>query len=96
MTERYLVMLRGVNVGTRNRVPMAELRAMLADTGYSDVATVLQMRWAELRDRRRVACWLHEEHGSRQAPSANFTASNPRATSSGQWRGARRGWRRKT
>ena len=42
MTERYLVMLRGINVGTRNRVPMAELRAMLADTGYSDVATVLQ------------------------------------------------------
>ncbi len=42
MTERYLVMLRGINVGTRNRVPMAELRAMLADAGYSDVATVLQ------------------------------------------------------
>ena len=42
MTERYLVMPRGINVGTRNRVPMAELRAMLADEGYSDVATVLQ------------------------------------------------------
>ena len=42
MTERYLVMLRGINVGTRNRVPMAELRSKLADEGYSDVATVLQ------------------------------------------------------
>ena len=42
MTERYLVMPRGINVGLRNRVPMAELRAVLADAGYSGVATVLQ------------------------------------------------------
>ncbi len=42
MTERYLVMPRGINVGIRNRVPMAELRAKLADEGYSGVATVLQ------------------------------------------------------
>ena len=42
MTERYLVMPRGINVGTRNRVPMAKLRSMLADAAYSDVTTVLQ------------------------------------------------------
>ena len=42
MTERYLVMPRGINVGTGNRVPMAKLRAALADQGYSAVATVLQ------------------------------------------------------
>ena len=42
MTERYLVMPRGINVGTRNRVPMAELRSKLAAEGYADVATVLQ------------------------------------------------------
>ncbi len=42
MTERYLVMPRGINVGTRNRVPMAELRSKLADAGYRDVATILQ------------------------------------------------------
>ena len=42
MTERYLVMPRGINVGTRNRVPMAELRSKLAGDGYCDVATVLQ------------------------------------------------------
>ena len=41
MTDRYLVMPRGINVGTRNRVPMAGLRSKLADAGYSDVATVL-------------------------------------------------------
>ena len=42
MTERYLVMPRGINVGTRNRVPMAELRSKLVGEGYRDVATVLQ------------------------------------------------------
>ena len=42
MTERYLVMPRGINVGTRNRVPMAELRSKLTGGRYWDVATVLQ------------------------------------------------------
>ena len=42
MTERYLVMPRGINVGSRNRVPMAELRSRLTGAGYCDVATVLQ------------------------------------------------------
>ena len=42
MTERFLVMPRGINVGTRNRVPMAELRSKLTSDGYRDVATVLQ------------------------------------------------------
>ena len=42
MTGRYLVMPRGINVGPRNRVPMADLRTKLAGDGYSDVATVGQ------------------------------------------------------
>ena len=42
MTGRYLVMPRGINVGTRNRVPMADLRARLVGEGYSDVVTVGQ------------------------------------------------------
>lgn len=42
MTGRYLVMPRGINVGGRNRVPMAELRSRLTGAGYCDVATVLQ------------------------------------------------------
>ncbi len=35
-------MPRGINVGARNRVPMAELRSALEDAGFTDVATVLQ------------------------------------------------------
>jgi len=37
----FVVLLRGVNVGTAKRVPMAELRALLSGLGYSDVATLL-------------------------------------------------------
>jgi uncharacterized protein (DUF1697 family) len=39
---RYAVLLRGVNVGGRNKVAMAELRQILADCGYGDVKTHLQ------------------------------------------------------
>jgi uncharacterized protein (DUF1697 family) len=38
---RFAALLRGVNVGKGNRVPMASLRALLEDLGYSDVATLL-------------------------------------------------------
>ncbi|MHB1571298.1 MAG: DUF1697 domain-containing protein, partial [Solirubrobacteraceae bacterium] len=32
--EKLVVLLRGVNVGGRNKVPMAELRALAGDLGY--------------------------------------------------------------
>jgi uncharacterized protein (DUF1697 family) len=38
---RYLVLLRGINVGGKNPVPMARLRELLAELGYSDVTTYL-------------------------------------------------------
>ena len=37
----YLVLLRGINVGGKNKVPMAPLRALLEDLGYSNVATYI-------------------------------------------------------
>ncbi|MGK2958387.1 MAG: DUF1697 domain-containing protein [Acidimicrobiales bacterium] len=42
MSTRHLVMPRGINIGTRNRVPMSGLRETLVAAGYSDVVTVLQ------------------------------------------------------
>lgn len=39
---RYAALLRAVNVGGRNKVPMADLRTALADLGYTDVATYVQ------------------------------------------------------
>jgi uncharacterized protein (DUF1697 family) len=38
----YALLLRGVNVGTKNTLPMAELRAMLEHLGCTDVRTYVQ------------------------------------------------------
>src|SRR5436190_1671734 len=37
----YLVLLRGINVGGRNKVPMAELRSVLEDLGFENVSTYI-------------------------------------------------------
>jgi uncharacterized protein (DUF1697 family) len=39
---RYALLLRGVNVGTKNSLPMAELRAMLTKVGCTGVRTHAQ------------------------------------------------------
>ena len=39
---RWLVMPRGINVGKINRVPMAELGALLEDAGFGDVLSIGQ------------------------------------------------------
>lgn len=39
---RYALLLRGVNVGTKNKLPMADLRALLEKIGCEDVATYVQ------------------------------------------------------
>ena len=41
-TTSYVVLLRGINVGGRNRLPMATLRSLVEDLGMSDPATYLQ------------------------------------------------------
>lgn len=38
---RFIALLRGVNVGKAKRVPMAELRALLDELGYTQVRTLL-------------------------------------------------------
>ncbi len=39
---RYVLLLRGVNVGKNNSLPMADLRAMLTELGCTDIVTYLQ------------------------------------------------------
>lgn len=39
---RHIALLRGINVGTSKRIPMARLRDVLAQAGYEDVRTLLQ------------------------------------------------------
>jgi uncharacterized protein (DUF1697 family) len=37
----WIALLRAVNLGSRNKVPMAALRAAMSDAGYDDVRTVI-------------------------------------------------------
>ena len=39
---RCAILLRGINIGPHNRIPMAELRALLTQDGFGDVTTHLQ------------------------------------------------------
>lgn len=41
-TRAYAALLRGINVGGQKKVPMADLRSVLADLGLGDVRTYLQ------------------------------------------------------
>jgi uncharacterized protein (DUF1697 family) len=38
----HIALLRGINVGGRNKVAMADLREVMASLGYTDVATYIQ------------------------------------------------------
>lgn len=38
---RWVVLLRAVNLGSRNKVPMAQLRSLLEGSGYGDVRTYI-------------------------------------------------------
>ncbi|HTA16068.1 MAG TPA: DUF1697 domain-containing protein [Solirubrobacteraceae bacterium] len=37
-----IALLRGINVGSHNRIPMAELRDLLSELGYGDARTLVQ------------------------------------------------------
>jgi uncharacterized protein (DUF1697 family) len=39
---RYVVLLRGINLGSTNRVPMGRLRSALEEAGFEEVATYVQ------------------------------------------------------
>jgi uncharacterized protein (DUF1697 family) len=41
MTTSYLALLRGINVGGKNKVPMAELKACFNELGYENIRTYI-------------------------------------------------------
>lgn len=41
MAEAFIALLRGINVGRGNRVPMAQLRTLLEGLGYRHIVTLL-------------------------------------------------------
>lgn len=42
MAKKYVALLRGINVGGKNRVPMAELRETFEEGGYGEVRSYIQ------------------------------------------------------
>src|SRR5262245_21555207 len=53
--SRHVVLLRGVNLGSRNRIAMPRLRAALADAGFDGVQTYLQSGNVVLSSRKSAA-----------------------------------------
>jgi uncharacterized protein (DUF1697 family) len=52
---RQIVLLRGINLGSRNRVAMPALRELLAGAGFEDVRTYVQSGNVVLQTRRKPA-----------------------------------------
>jgi uncharacterized protein (DUF1697 family) len=57
---RYLVLLRGINVGGRNKLPMAALRELLESHGHTKVSTYIASGNVILSSDRSAAAIKHE------------------------------------
>ena len=51
---RHIVLLRGINIGPRNRIAMPALREALEEAGFTDVQTYLQSGNVVLESRRQA------------------------------------------
>lgn len=63
-TRTWVALLRAVNLGARNKVPMAELRRVLEEQGCTDVRTYIQSGnavFTSATDRKILARRLEEE-----------------------------------
>ncbi|GGK66651.1 DUF1697 domain-containing protein [Ornithinimicrobium pekingense] len=63
MSERHVALLRGVNVGGANRLPMARLREVAQELGWQDVMTYIQsgnLVFSATGDPSGLAAVLHE------------------------------------
>src|SRR5437660_12787071 len=60
---RYVALLRGINIGPRNRISMPELRAALEEAGFGDVQTYLQSGNVVLESRARPETVRREIEG---------------------------------
>ncbi len=70
--SRLALLLRGINVGGKNKVAMADLRTLLADLGYADAKTLLNSGNAVVTTtdapdaaERRVEDALEKRYGKR-------------------------------
>ena len=71
----FVVLLRGVNVGKNNRVPMNEFRSTLQGLGYTDVATLLNSGNAVFSSKERSATKHSQRIAAALAGSIGFTVA---------------------
>lgn len=67
----HVALLRGINLGAKRRVAMADLRGWLTDLGYTDVRTLLQSGNAVFRTSKRMAT-VRKELEAALAKGAGF------------------------
>ncbi|SHN87843.1 Uncharacterized conserved protein, DUF1697 family [Geodermatophilus obscurus] len=58
---RYVALLRGINVGGRNKVPMARLREVFQEVGHTDVRTYINSGNVVFESPRRHAGVLSQD-----------------------------------
>jgi uncharacterized protein (DUF1697 family) len=75
----YVVLLRGINLGSKRRVAMADLRALLEGLGYDDVRTHLQSGNVVVRTKAQLDMVIAENPFTGKA-----TPHSPRAAISCQ------------
>lgn len=71
----YVALLRGINVGGKNKLPMAELRALLEELGLEHVKTYIQSGNVIFQTERTDAAALAEEISAAIGQSHSFTPS---------------------
>lgn len=70
----YVVLLRGINVGGKNKIRMAALKSCLAEQGFEDVATYIQSGNVVLRSHLEATS---VSHNIETALRDNFTLDSP-------------------
>jgi uncharacterized protein (DUF1697 family) len=80
----YVALLRGINVGGKNKVAMADLRAFLADLGLADPKTLLQSGNVVFRSEGKSVSalenFLEKETAARLSVAADYVVR-----SSAEW-----------
>lgn len=65
--NRYIILLRGVNVGGKNILPMKELKSLLEHSGFKNVATYIQsinlILQADKRPARKIGTLIETTFG---------------------------------
>ena len=68
--KTYIVLLRGINVSGKNKLPMAELREILNELGFQSVQTYIQsgnivLESTETKEKicKKIRIGIHEKYG---------------------------------